>query len=178
MDKVKVLATGQMFLKSPETILIGRALNELMDETRTELQIVAYRFTTSVQEFRDSFERVLHRGCNITLVLDQSSPDTDGYSDTYVKSKLKEFKNLTVWDFTGLQVEGSQKYISQLHAKTVISDRKKAVVGSANFSRNGLLENHELALLIEGEKVLTLAKAIDELISNGRLNNSIRQRLV
>lgn len=178
MDTVKILATGQMFLKSTEIPLIGRTLNGLMDETRNELIIVAYRFTTAVPEFRESFERVLHRGCRVTLVLDRSTNSNDESSDSYLRSKKKEFNNLSIWDFTGIQVEGSENYLSQLHAKTVIFDRSKAVVGSANFSRNGLLENHELAILIEGEKVLTLAKAVDALISNGRLNSSIKQRAV
>lgn len=52
-----------------------------------------------------------------------------------------------------------------LHAKLVVIDRQKAIVGSSNLSRRGLLTNYELALVVEGMAVAEIANVVDRLIS-------------
>jgi cardiolipin synthase len=55
---------------------------------------------------------------------------------------------------------------SDLHAKVIIMDRQKAVVGSSNLSRRGLLTNYELALLVEGTAATSVASVVDRLLSS------------
>jgi cardiolipin synthase len=53
--------------------------------------------------------------------------------------------------------------IQQLHAKVIVVDRNKAVIGSANFSWNGMYGNYEIGLLLKGQHAWKLAKVIDVL---------------
>lgn len=59
---------------------------------------------------------------------------------------------------------------SDLHAKVIVADRSKAVVGSSNLSRRGMLTNYELAVLVEGNAAVTVAKAVDRLFDSENVN--------
>jgi cardiolipin synthase len=61
-----------------------------------------------------------------------------------------------------------------LHAKVIVADRKMALVGSSNLSRRGLLNNHELALFVEGKTVEQIASAIDKLLLSPSISMFIR----
>ena len=51
----------------------------------------------------------------------------------------------------------------QLHAKVLIIDRSRALIGSANFTWRGMFSNHEVAVLLKGDDVWSLASLIDSL---------------
>ena len=55
---------------------------------------------------------------------------------------------------------------SSLHAKAIVVDHRAALIGSSNMSRRGLLANHELALLVDGEPAATAGRAMDALIES------------
>jgi len=63
---------------------------------------------------------------------------------------------VVVYDFTDPEKR-------QLHAKIIVADRKKAIVGSANLSWGGMYSNYEIGLLIEGEAAWKLAEIVDTL---------------
>jgi len=49
-----------------------------------------------------------------------------------------------------------------LHAKVVVVDRKKAVLGSANFSWGGMASHYEIGVFLEGDEAWTLGKLVDD----------------
>jgi len=55
---------------------------------------------------------------------------------------------------------------ADLHAKVIVVDRKKALVGSANLSLRGLMNNHELGVVVEGPVAAEIARAIDMLMAS------------
>ena len=55
-----------------------------------------------------------------------------------------------------------------MHAKAIVFDRNIAVVGSTNLSFNGLVANHEIAVMIEGPAVMKVVEAIDRLLLSKR----------
>ena len=55
---------------------------------------------------------------------------------------------------------------SDLHAKVIVVDRRKAIIGSSNLSRRGFLTNYELALLLEGSTATTVASVVDKLLAS------------
>jgi len=64
-----------------------------------------------------------------------------------------------------------------LHAKILLTDRTKGIVGSANLSWGGMIANYEIGLLIEGEGVWRLVQVFDVLRSSksaSRLRTSIK----
>ena len=48
----------------------------------------------------------------------------------------------------------------------VVAHRHMALVGSSNLSRRGLLNNHELAVLVEGLAAVDVARALDLLLAD------------
>jgi phosphatidylserine/phosphatidylglycerophosphate/cardiolipin synthase-like enzyme len=87
----------------------------------------------------------------------------EGCSETIKEElrSLRQFAYVKVVDFS--DPEGSL-----LHAKVLVMDRKKAVFGSANFSWGGMVANHEVGVLLEGNSAWTLATLIENLI--GRIS--------
>jgi phosphatidylserine/phosphatidylglycerophosphate/cardiolipin synthase-like enzyme len=60
---------------------------------------------------------------------------------------------LEIWSWEGPEWH-------ELHAKVVVADESRALIGSSNWSGNGLLRNHELAVMIEGEPARLAARLL------------------
>lgn len=54
---------------------------------------------------------------------------------------------------------------SQFHAKAVVIDRKRALIGSANFTWGGMAINHEIGVLLKGKYAWDIASLIDRFAS-------------
>lgn len=61
-----------------------------------------------------------------------------------------------------------KKVFSSTHAKLIISDGKRAYIGSAELRKNSLITNFEVGCYIEGPQVLGLCEAFDLMISKAR----------
>ena len=53
--------------------------------------------------------------------------------------------------------------VQTLHAKVIVADRKKAILGSANFSWGGMSSHYEIGVLVEGKDARTLSELVDEI---------------
>ena len=71
--------------------------------------------------------------------------------------KLSKFQKVKIIDF----VDERKR---QLHAKVLIVDRMKALVGSANFTLGGMFTNYEVGVKVEGEAAWKLAALVDSLV--------------
>ena len=89
-----------------------------------------------------------------------------------VRQRLVNLMNGRPWcqvlDFSSPDPE------EDLHAKVVVADRTRALVGSANLSRHGLIINHELAVVIEGPPAGEVARTIDLLMRDRRMVRPVR----
>lgn len=56
-----------------------------------------------------------------------------------------------------------------LHAKAVVVDRARAVVGSANFTLSGMSRNIELGVLVEGPAAIEIVELVERLMAEGWL---------
>lgn len=153
MTEVQILATGPEFI-GEGVRGTGQVVEELITEAKNEIQILAYLFTKSGKVI-SLLEKSLRKGIKVSIVINDMENQ-----DVEVKTKLRElsseFSNLKVIDFHRNSGE-------QLHAKVVVIDRKKAVVGSANFSWSGLTRNYEVGVLLSGEAAWKLGKIVDDL---------------
>lgn len=52
---------------------------------------------------------------------------------------------------------------AHMHAKVVVRDERRALIGSPNWSGNGFLHNHEMAVMVEGEAARRAATLIRRL---------------
>lgn len=162
-DSTTVALTGKLWVGAGGSRAIGRVLDEMLMESRQNIYIVAYRLTVSLSSLIEKIEQALARGCNVGIVLDGIESNHPAERGRFEKL-LKDYPNLSIWDFNGNSEDASR---AMLHAKVIVCDRKKAIVGSANFSKNGLDMNHEMAVVLRGRTAATISKAIDQLISEG-----------
>ena len=154
MNKVQILATGAEFLK--EGIRgTGPVIEEIIKNSEREIQIMAYVISLHASKFLDHLEDALKREIKITIILNRLDEQ-----DEKIKRKIKKMKRqypkLKVIDFT--DPSGGD-----LHAKVIVIDRKKAVIGSANFSWHGMSHNYEVGVQLEGDSAWKLGKVIDEM---------------
>ncbi len=159
----EVLVTGRLWLGADGAPSIGSCLIELLEEAQNEIIIIAYRLTIAVPEFNTALEKALGRGCLVRIVMNRTGPAIAS-EDAHFNRLLKQFKTLSIWHFKEHGADGDNL---ALHAKVLLVDRKVGVVGSANFSRNGMIENHEIGLKISGAVARSVAVASDKLIENG-----------
>lgn len=154
MTKVEILATG------PELIRKGiRGIEPVMEEiimqACKEIQIMAYLFTSNALHILDLIENAARRGIKISIVVNELQSQ-DPTITLKLRRMTEDFPHVRVFDFTDPKKK-------QLHAKIIVVDRKKAVVGSANFSWGGMYSNYEVGLLIEGPSAWKLAEIVDHL---------------
>ncbi|MEJ5347018.1 MAG: phospholipase D family protein, partial [Chloroflexus sp.] len=86
----------------------------------------------------------------------QVYPNEASLSKTHVELQ-KKYRHFQLYPFN----PGNER--GDLHAKVLVVDRKRALVGSSNLSYNGLILNHEMAVLIDGQEAATIGVAIDRL---------------
>jgi phosphatidylserine/phosphatidylglycerophosphate/cardiolipin synthase-like enzyme len=169
----KILVTGKYWLGADGSRAIGPVLVELIEKAHQEVLIIAYRFTIAHEEFREAIKSAAGRGCLVKLILDR--PDVaHPAEERYLNDLLSGYTNVCVWEFADAN---STAGIRALHAKAVVVDRNQAVVGSANFSRNGLLENHELAVWLSGKAAKSICKVAEQLIEEGTRAKVIKRKL-
>jgi cardiolipin synthase len=106
----------------------------------------------------DGIEQAVATGVRTRLIVDRF----DG-QEPAVRQRLQHLAGqfpaiLTIHDFAG----GSGR--SHLHAKALVVDRRKAVIGSANLTFHGMMTAHELAVVIEGPAAEAIAGRIDLLL--------------
>ena len=151
MTSVEILATG------PELIKQGirgtePVIEEIIQTAEKEIQVIAYVFTYNSLRVLDLLDQAARKGVRVSVTVNNVRKH-----EPRVKTKLENLASVaSVFDF-------EDPHGKQLHAKFVIADRTRAVVGSANFTWGGMFGNYEIGLLIEGEAVWNLAKVADAL---------------
>ncbi len=151
MTKIQILATGPELLKRGFRS-IEPVTEELIREADNEIQILAYVLTPEAIHLLSLLREAAARGVRITMIINSL--------DTQHQAIRKELQTL-LSGFPYTKILNFKRRKGQLHAKLLIADRKRAVVGSANFTWMGMYANYELGLLVEGETAWELATVVD-----------------
>jgi cardiolipin synthase len=155
MTEVQILATGPELVREGARA-IEPVIEELMLHAKTEIHMVAYVFTPQASRFLTLLKETAERGIRLTIVVNHMEGQ-----DRTVRDRLMSLAGT----FAHAKVTSFSKNGVQLHAKAVVADRKRAVVGSANFSWGGMATNYELGVLLEGDAAWHMARLIDLLAS-------------
>ncbi len=159
MKNVQILATGPELIK--EGIRgIEPVIQEIISQAQNEIHLTAYLITPQAASILDMLEMAAGRGVKITIVINCLESQDDKIK-TRLKKLNERFSHVKIINFC--DSEGRQ-----LHAKVIICDRKKAVIGSANLSWGGMVTNYEVGVLVEGEPAWRLAQLIDFFVSLAR----------
>ena len=135
---------------------IGSAIDDLFRTATDEIILSVYTIGSGSDLLFRWLEGALNRGVQVSLVINAL-----GGQPADVVIKLRDMKDsyqhFRLYDFVG-------EAGSSLHAKAIVVDHRAALIGSSNMSRRGLLANHELALLVDGEPAATAGRAMDALM--------------
>ncbi|MEW6277563.1 MAG: phospholipase D-like domain-containing protein [Candidatus Eremiobacterota bacterium] len=156
-DHVALAVTGLAWMKG-RAASIDRVLSEMLLRCRQELLIVSYSFTEGAEEFLTMLEDRLRDGIRVKVVINRLSRQPPVVISRLTALLAAYPRQVELFDFSHPDTE--------LHAKVVVSDRREALVGSANLSYRGLVRNYELAVRIEGATAVATARAIDALVSS------------
>lgn len=160
-DHVSVLTTGLGWLGGGAGA-IERALTRLIDTANHDLVLAVYAMSPGPARVWDALERAIDGGISCTLVIDRLDSQDSGMRDRLSVLCERHRRTFQVFDFVG------DTGRDHLHAKALVADRRRAVVGSANLTAHGMLLAHELALLIDGPAAEEIAARID-LLARSRL---------
>lgn len=153
-DKIQILSSGNIFVEQG-VISIETKLLEMLDETENDLYIIMYVISEKPENFWMKLENLLKRNVKVNFVIEGPKYREHQKVSNILNRFKKEYKSFHLYLFF-------DKY--PLHAKLLVSDGKRAILGSANISGGGIVQNHEIAVYIEGEKAWTLKKLAKELI--------------
>jgi len=156
MTTVRILATGSDFLQE-DVRGTGPVIEQIICEARKEIHVMAYVISKHADKFLDVLEKSLETGVKTTLVINNLAGQDQEVRDRFISWKQK-FPYFRLVDFSR-----SEK---TLHAKVVVVDREKAVIGSANFSWGGMSGNYEIGVLIEGRDAWMLSKLVDDVATS------------
>jgi len=161
-NQVQVVVTGLAWMGSGIGS-IETAMEQIFREADREILITSYSISNATDLVLDWFEIALARGVLIRMVINRINTQPVEVM-ARLESLYRMYPHFYLYDFVD-----DQEY--DLHAKVIVADRRLALVGSSNLSRRGLLNNHELALFVEGKSAEQVASAVDKLL----LSHSISQ---
>jgi phosphatidylserine/phosphatidylglycerophosphate/cardiolipin synthase-like enzyme len=154
---IKVLATGLGWLGNGVES-ISTNVDELFMNAKYELFIAAYNISAGASDTIQMLTTPLTKGVDVRLLINKFEllhPSVISMLETLAR----RYVNISIYDFNGVEN-------FDLHAKMIIADREKAIIGSSNISKRGFFDNHELAVLVSGVEVLKMANAFESLLRN------------
>jgi phosphatidylserine/phosphatidylglycerophosphate/cardiolipin synthase-like enzyme len=154
VSEPQILVTGRHFT-GHGLRAIGPVLEELTMSAQHEIHVLAYLLTESAGTLLGHLERRLETGIKVTLVVNRLEAHQASVQ-LRLQRLARQFPQARIFSF-----EDSDG--SQLHAKVLVADRFRAVIGSANFTWGGMVANHEVGVLVEGGPAWNLGDFVDRL---------------
>ena len=140
------------------------------------LHIAGYVFTKDFAAMNNLVE-CIRKGTKTRIVINRllKKHVPDGKKDNNTGRDIllqlnRDYTNVELYSFKSNSGDGD------LHAKTIVANRRRAVVGSANFSIGGLDRNYELGLYVTGNTAFNLASFVDSIAKNPNLCTLITEK--
>jgi phosphatidylserine/phosphatidylglycerophosphate/cardiolipin synthase-like enzyme len=150
---VKLVATAPT--GTPELATTRGTLLELVDSASHTLLVLGFGLTD--ERLRQALIQAAGRGVRITVVGERSRGDVLDFARSWPA---------TVGAARFLQlVEPPAGVSAIMHAKVVVADRRRVLIGYANFTSGGLNSNLELGLRVEGPVAESICRLVETLES-------------
>ena len=128
--------TNEVYLLPKEAKETKENIIDLIKNSKKSISIAMYNF--SYKKFAKELVDSSKKGINIKIILD--------------KSKIKEDDKLyKYFKKNGINVKIADK---KLHTKVAIFDKKIAVLGSINWTKESFKDNYELVLFTKDKKII------------------------
>jgi cardiolipin synthase len=152
-SEAQILVTGEKF-SGHGLRAVQPVIEELIASAEFEIQIIAYILSPFAVGFLDLLAKALERGITVSLVVNRL-----GEQPSQIKDRLAELRTR----FPKFSIRSFDKRDNIIHAKALVVDRKSAVIGSANFTWGGLVSNHEICVLVNGDAASKVGSLLDEI---------------
>ena len=153
---VRLAVTGSLFTAAGFRT-VDSVLRELILSANREVLVAAYFLSPAALEFLRLLEGALARGVAVTVVVSSMRSQPKGVRK-YLEELRGRYPHARILEFR-------DPLGGRLHAKAVVVDRNRALVGSANFTWGGLVANYEICVLLEGPQAAEVARLLDAIIS-------------
>jgi cardiolipin synthase len=160
IDKVTIVVTGLAWM-GHGIGSIYTTIEELLTSACDEVQIAAYGITAGAKEFIELIAGCLSRGLIVTLIVNKFGNQPKEIQTT-IGELAQRYPHFTLLEFKPMEKN------EDLHAKLIVVDRSRALIGSPNLTWKGLVSNHELAVLVDGPAAGTVASLLDLLAKDSR----------
>lgn len=151
-----LVASGPMWVGEVARSL-DVALREVIKGAKSELHLTLYSASTEAVPIFDLLEGQLGRGVRLTLVINRLRESQHVEARRRLELLGDSFSNSHIFSFE------PKSQMRNLHAKVVVADRSEGIVGSANLSLRGLVENYELGVRFSGPIARDISLLVDEL---------------
>ena len=132
---------------------VHSVIEEMLLEAEEEIIIAAYTISGNLKDLFRLLESAAARGVRILLIINHIDSQPREVREI-LEQLSSEFPHVRIHDFSDEKCD--------LHMKVVAIDRKKVLIGSANLTWKGMVENLELGVVIEG----MLAEEVSRLLEN------------
>lgn len=150
---VRVVVTGTEWL-GRGIGSIESAWEEIIREARTEIDLTAYSISSGADLIFEWLADALDKGIKVRLIVNKWNEQSSSVTAKLTELR-KQHKHFQIFSFA--------KVDSDLHAKVVVADRKSAIVGSSNLSKNGIITNHEIAIYMKGAEAQEISNTLNRL---------------
>lgn len=137
-NEIEIVATGEKW-EGKDVRATSEVIKELIKSTNNSLILTA--FILSDENVFDQLQMALDRGISVDLFINNPNKRISRFIDDIIQLE-KEYINLKVYMIKDVV----------FHSKVLVSDGKQVLIGSANFTKSGLLTNYELGVLIKNPK--------------------------
>lgn len=158
-EHLRVVVSGSAWMGSGLGS-IESALYRLFTQANDEITIVAYAISSATPLLFQQLAAALQRGIRVRSLVNRFALQPPSVQQHFQNLHQSFPHLLRLYSFTPQSDE------ADLHAKIVLVDRYYALVGSANLSLRGLMDNHELGVVIEGAGAADIARAVDLLFAS------------
>jgi cardiolipin synthase len=154
-EKVVLLATGSEIIGRGIRSLYS-VIEEMISSAKDEILIVTYTASGELEDLFGLLKEAALRGIKIRVLINRLE-DQD-YSLRKILNELSRVsKRVEIYSFR-------DKSGRNLHMKVFVVDRWRAVLGSANLTWKGLVDNLELGVYLEGGLAERISDLVGELI--------------
>jgi cardiolipin synthase len=134
-------------------------MEDTLLKANEEILIAAYSLSESSFDLIEVLRTALQKGVRVIMVINrfEEQPST-------IRKKLQELNE--AFEYMIINNFSPEDKREDLHAKIVVADYSKALIGSANITWKGLVSNHEIMLSIAGPSAWKMGKLIVDLSRN------------
>jgi len=135
--ELKILVSGDSWVKLGFDTFVFSFI-KLIRNSKSRLVITAY--ILNEKRIFHELKKAIKSGISVDIYMDYSLN----------KCIIEELEHLEK-NFSNLRLRIIKD--SMLHAKILVADGKRCIVGSANITKGGFYKNYELGILIENKRI-------------------------